>query len=63
MKMTCSDSRCPQPISLDEFGSNGRCYFHGKVEAGLIVDRYDGPLYDEASDTWLPGALIPVTLP
>lgn len=42
MKTTCSEGRCPQPITLDkETERMGLCYFHVKVAAGLIVDRLD----------------------
>jgi hypothetical protein len=43
MQTTCSNGRCPQPITLDkEQEAGGRCYFHTKVEQGLIVDYYEG---------------------
>ena len=61
---TCSGGRWPQPVALDqEFARLGRCYYHGKVEKHLIVDRYEGPTFDENTGHSIPGELVRVSLP
>lgn len=64
VQTTCSDGRCPQPVSLDRGAERrGLCYFHAKVEDGLIVDFYEGPTYDDEGHLLVVGELVPVVLP
>jgi hypothetical protein len=38
---TCSRGLCPYPVALD-VDVKGRCYFHGRVAAELLMDAWNG---------------------